>query len=79
MQITEMGHQARVAARQLARATTLQKNSALLALAVQLETRQADVLRANAIDLAAAQAAGLSPALLDRLTLNPARPRRHGR
>ena len=73
MQITEMGRQARMAARQLARATTLQKNNALLALATRLETRQADVLRANAADLAAAQSAGLSPAMLDRLTLNPAR------
>jgi len=73
MQISEMGHVARTAARQLARAATPQKNDALLALAAQLETRQADVLRANAVDLAAAQAAGLSPAMLDRLTLNPAR------
>jgi glutamate-5-semialdehyde dehydrogenase len=73
MQMTEMGRQARAAARQLARATTRQKNSALLALAGQLEIRQADVLAANAADLAGARAAGLSPAMLDRLTLNPAR------
>jgi glutamate-5-semialdehyde dehydrogenase len=73
MQITHMGRQARAAARQLACATTHQKNSVLLALAGRLAARQADVLAANAADVAAAQIAGLSPAMLDRLTLNPAR------
>ena len=73
MLISDMGRQARAAARQLARATTQQKNSALLALAGRLEARQADVLAANAVDLAGAKEAGLSPAMLDRLTLNPAR------
>ena len=73
MQVSEMGRQARVAARQLARAATLQKNNALLALADRLEARQADVLAANAADLAGARQAGLSSAMLDRLTLNPTR------
>jgi len=73
MQVSEMGRQARAAARQLARAATQQKNNALLALADRLEARQADVLAANALDLAGARQAGLSPAMLDRLTLNPAR------
>jgi glutamate-5-semialdehyde dehydrogenase len=71
--LTEIGQRARVAARELARATTAQKNEALLRLADQLIANCAEALAANARDVAEAQAAGLSPAMIDRLWLNESR------
>jgi glutamate-5-semialdehyde dehydrogenase len=71
--LVEMGQCARAAARQLARATTHQKNTTLLALAEALLAGQDEILAANAQDVEAGQAAGLTPALIDRLTLNPKR------
>ena len=73
MSLIEMGQRAKVAARQLARATTGQKNAALVTLADRLWAARADVLSANAIDVAAAQANGLPAAMIDRLLLNEAR------
>ena len=73
MSLNEMGQSAQAAARQLARATTEQKNAVLVALADRLWAARADVLSANAIDVAAAQANGLSAAMIDRLLLNEAR------
>jgi glutamate-5-semialdehyde dehydrogenase len=73
MSLIEMGQRAKAAARQLARATTEQKNAALVTLADQLWAARADVLSANAIDVEAAQANGLSAAMIDRLLLNEAR------
>ncbi len=69
----EMGQRAKAAARQLARATTDQKNAALVALADRLWADRAEILAANAIDVEAAQANGLSAAMIDRLLLNEAR------
>ncbi|MFZ5492197.1 MAG: glutamate-5-semialdehyde dehydrogenase [Pseudomonadota bacterium] len=71
--VQQLGQRARVAARQLARAGTLAKNAALLATADALENAHAALLAANEKDLAAGREAGLDAALLDRLTLNPAR------
>ena len=71
--LIEMGKRARQAAQSLARAETVQKNSALTTLAEQLLAQSAMILAANAQDVADSQAAGLAPAMLDRLTLNPAR------
>jgi glutamate-5-semialdehyde dehydrogenase len=68
-----MGQRAKAAARQLARATTDQKNAALVALADRLWAARADVLAANAIDVEAAKTNGLSEALIDRLLLNEQR------
>ena len=73
MSLIEMGQRAKTAARRLARATTDQKNAALAELAEQLWATRAAVVVANAQDIADAQAAGLSPAMLDRLTLNESR------
>jgi glutamate-5-semialdehyde dehydrogenase len=73
MSLIEMGQRAKAAARQLARATTDQKNVALVALADRLWAARADVLAANAIDVATAQANGLSEAMIDRLLLNEKR------
>ncbi len=69
----EVGRRARAAARVLARAVTGDKNAALHAMAGAIEARQAELLEANAADLAAGREAGLDAALLDRLELNPAR------
>lgn len=64
-----LGQQARAAAREMARASTAAKNTALLAMAAAMRARQAELLTANAADVAEARANGLEPALLDRLTL----------
>ena len=55
----------------MARATTAMKNAALEAIAVNIENSAAQILAANARDIAAAN--GLEQALVDRLELNPAR------
>jgi glutamate-5-semialdehyde dehydrogenase len=68
----QLGQQARAAARAMARADTATRNRALSLIADAIE-RDADLLRAaNARDLEAAQAAGLAPALIDRLALSNA-------
>jgi len=61
---------ARKAARALASATTEAKNAALEATARLLGERGAEILEANAADLADERAVGLSEALRDRLALN---------
>jgi glutamate-5-semialdehyde dehydrogenase len=73
-EISELVHdiclQAREAARKLAVLPSGQKNQALLALALALEKSVGDLQAANAKDLALAKDAGLSPAMIDRLTLS---------
>ena len=64
---------ARAAAARLARATTAEKDAALADLAERLVAEQSRLLEANALDLEAAAASGLSAALVDRLRLTPAR------
>ncbi|MEM7736282.1 MAG: glutamate-5-semialdehyde dehydrogenase [Deinococcota bacterium] len=61
---------ARQASRKLARAD---RNAALLAIADALPKHQAEILAANAEDVAAETAKGTSKALIDRLTLSPER------
>lgn len=73
--LTEMGLQARQAARWLGQAHSEQKNAALLRLAELLETSMQGVLESNRQDVADGIRNGLSPAMLDRLTLTPARMR----
>ena len=68
-----LGQQARAASRVLARATSGQKNQALLAIAEAIEQQRAALLAENARDLEAGRARGLEAALLDRLELNDAR------
>ena len=72
-QIHEMGVKARAAATALRAFTTAQKNAALVAIADALDAAKPQIDAANAEDVAAAQANGLAPALVDRLTLTPAR------
>jgi glutamate-5-semialdehyde dehydrogenase len=64
---------AKRAARALAGAPTAAKDAALEATALLLEERSAEILEANATDLADERASGLSDALRDRLTLTPDR------
>jgi glutamate-5-semialdehyde dehydrogenase len=64
---------AKGAARVLASAPTAAKDAALEAAARLLEERTAEILEANAADLADERTAGLTLALRDRLTLHPDR------
>lgn len=65
-----IGRDARVAARELARAETHARNLALETIAVAIERNSAQLLQANAKDVEAAKAKGLDAAMVDRLTLN---------
>ncbi|NBN93628.1 MAG: glutamate-5-semialdehyde dehydrogenase [Betaproteobacteria bacterium] len=64
-----LGRAAREASRALARADTNAKNRALTVMAAAIRREAAALLGANADDVAAAQAAGLDAAMIDRLTL----------
>jgi glutamate-5-semialdehyde dehydrogenase len=64
---------AKAASTALATATTAAKNRGLEAIADALLRRSAEVLAANADDLAAAERNGLSSGLIDRLTLDERR------
>ena len=68
-----LGKRAKAASRILMTATTAQKNDALQAIAAAFEANAKPILDANAADLAAAEANGMSVAMLDRLRLNDAR------
>jgi glutamate-5-semialdehyde dehydrogenase len=68
-----MGRAARASALVLATASTERKNAALERLAALLLEAGPGLEAANALDLDAGRAAGLSDALLDRLRLSPAR------
>lgn len=65
-----VGKAARAASRDMARADTRARNAALAAIAAAIRAHQAEILAANAEDLAAAKANGLEPAMIDRLTLS---------
>jgi len=69
--VIQKASHAKEAARKLGLLPTDVKNSALLAMADALERQEAELLKANTIDLNAAT--GLSAAARDRLTLNPKR------
>lgn len=71
--VTDALRSAKRASLSLGRASTEQKNAALVRLAVLLRERSDDVLEANAADLADERAAGLTNALRDRLALTPER------
>ncbi len=71
--LEEMGKAAKAASYQLSVLSTEQKNQVLLTIADHLDARSAEILAANALDLADARQNGMSDALLDRLALNPTR------
>lgn len=69
----DVGRAARAAAGALALAPAEARNAALKRAAATLRTRTAEILAANAEDVAAAKAAGTAASFVDRLTLNEAR------
>jgi glutamate-5-semialdehyde dehydrogenase len=71
--VSRFAQAGRAAQRVLARMSDGAKADALRAAAAALREDEAAILAANARDLAAGEAAGLSPAMLDRLRLDPAR------
>ena len=71
--MAEMGRKARDAAALLARMPSPRKAEAVLAAAAALRVATPAILAANAIDIAAGEAKGLSGAMLDRLLLSPER------
>ncbi|MBV9552137.1 MAG: glutamate-5-semialdehyde dehydrogenase [Alphaproteobacteria bacterium] len=71
--IAEIGRRAREAATKLALASPEAKETALCAAAAAVRDRADEILAANAADLTEAGRGGLSPALTDRLALDPKR------
>lgn len=68
-----IGEDARVAYQALAEATTEQKNTALQTAANALRANLATILEANGEDVHAAEQAGITGPMLERLVLNAAR------
>ncbi len=68
--LTAMGRRARQASRKVARLSSRVKDEALLAMADGLEASKGALQEANRLDLEAAREAGLSKAMIDRLTLS---------
>jgi glutamate-5-semialdehyde dehydrogenase len=66
----QVGQQARTASRGMARADSATRNRALTLIAAAIERDAAKLRAANQLDLDAARASGLAPAMLDRLALS---------
>ncbi len=73
--LVELGNRAKAAAKQLANVSTAQKNQVLTDLADLLWIERSFILANNELDVDSATSSGLSPAMLDRLTLNADRLR----
>jgi glutamate-5-semialdehyde dehydrogenase len=71
--VADVCAEARAASLELARLDTAAKDAALEAMALALGDRSEEILEANARDVEAGAEAGLSPALIDRLTLSEQR------
>lgn len=71
--VQELGAKARTAAQQLAQLTGGQRSEALVRMAERINRHQAELIEANAKDIAAAQQAGLADALVARLKLDETR------
>jgi len=67
--MSNVGAAARNASRAIGRASTAQKNQALIAIADRISEQSGVLKEANALDLAAGKEKGLDAALLDRLEL----------
>jgi glutamate-5-semialdehyde dehydrogenase len=72
-QMLALGAAARAAAREVALASPQAKTRALEAAAAAIRAGAAEILAANALDVADAKARGTAGAFIDRLTLDPAR------
>lgn len=73
--MAEVGRKARAAARPLALASAERKYAALVGMAEAVRQNMKSIIEANAIDIANGEAAGLSPAMMDRLRLDESRIR----
>ncbi len=71
--VTDKARKAKAASRALANISTEIKNNALFKMAAGLEKDADELMAENKKDLVAAERKGLSKAMIDRLTLNPAR------
>jgi len=71
--VADLCRAAQYASRALATLDSATKNAALHAIADALEARAPEILEANGRDMEAGREGGLSPALLDRLSLDEAR------
>lgn len=71
--MNQIGQQARAASRLLAKASTQQKNLALLAMADALEAARPRLIEENLKDMHKGKEKGLDAAMLDRLLLNDVR------
>ncbi|MHB8881178.1 MAG: glutamate-5-semialdehyde dehydrogenase [Thermodesulfovibrionales bacterium] len=71
--VAAKAEEARAGARSLAKATSRQKNEALITMAAALKKNAKDLIKENAKDIAFARKKGLSKAMIDRLTLNDKR------
>ena len=67
----DIGQRARQASRAMARASSEQKNQALLHIAKLVRERSEEILRVNALDVARAKSNGQDAAFIDRLTMTP--------
>ena len=71
--VSELALKARTAARTLSTATGAERKAALYAIAAAIESRSAEILKANAEDIARAKSEDMHPQIQDRLLLNEAR------
>ncbi len=67
----KIGQQARAASRAMARASSEQKNQALLHIAQVVRQKAAEIQRINQVDVERAKANGQDAAFVDRLTMTP--------
>ena len=67
----DIGRRARQASRAMARASSEQKNQALLHIAKLVRERSEEIQRVNALDVARAKTNGQDAAFIDRLTMTP--------
>ncbi len=69
LSLSDMGNKAKIASRQLAKASATQKNAALKKITEHLLKNKENILAANRLDLETAKKNGLSASMLDRLSL----------
>jgi glutamate-5-semialdehyde dehydrogenase len=67
----DIGRRARQASRAMARASSAQKNQALLHIAQLIRKRTSEIERVNGLDVARAKTHGQDAAFIDRLTMTP--------
>lgn len=67
----DIGRRARQVSRAMARASSEQKNQALLHIAKLVRERSVEIVRVNALDVARAKTNGQDAAFIDRLTMTP--------